>query len=185
MAVLEGSCLHIFQKSCKLSVNWFLNPEISRARKKVPSQEFGTDELNCCCSLLQSWLWRCLMMVYFSKQGFRSTAGESRLYWIPGLLAMSFCKCGFWEEGLLGTVEHLRTCSRGDTMTQISGPQLWFVTTMETLLMTGSPELNELNHGRTSGDLLVYRWWQWSITKRLKYQSSELLHSNYYPWKKC
>ena len=49
---LGGDPVYIFfQKSCKLSVNWFLNPEISRMRRRVPSQEFGTDELNCCCWL--------------------------------------------------------------------------------------------------------------------------------------
>lgn len=96
---LGGDPVYMFlQKPCRLSVNWFLNPEVSRTGSRVPSQEW-----NRWAKLLlppvQSGLWRCLMMVYFSKQGFRSTSGESRLYWIPGLLPWAFASVASERKG--------------------------------------------------------------------------------------
>ena len=81
-----------------------------------------------------SWLWRCLTTVYFSKQGFKSIVGESRLSLVPGPLGWAFASVASERLGL-SCWRQWRTCSRGDNMTQkISGPHLWFVTTLETLL---------------------------------------------------
>lgn len=127
-----------FQKACKLFVNWFLNCEMSGVgRKRALSQDLGADKQNHGCQQLCCPNCRCLTMVWFSKQGFKSVVGESRLYLSPWPLGWVFASLASKKQGLSCWRQwrQLRTCSRGDSMTQkISRHHLWFVTTIKSFL---------------------------------------------------
>ena len=72
---LGGDPIYIFlQKSCKLSVNVFLNPGTSRMGRRVPSQEFGTDEPSCRCRL-------CCPGLELSDDGLLLQAGIQKYCW--------------------------------------------------------------------------------------------------------